>query len=71
MTVSVELKHDVITDLHLTGDFLPLCDAREAMLRQLRGKRLDEVADALNGCNASQWILNLTNEQLITLLTTN
>ena len=71
MTVSVELKHDVITDLHLTGDFLPLCDAREAMLRQLRGKRLDEVADALNGCDASQWILNLTNEQLITLLTTN
>ena len=71
MTVSVELKHDVITDLHLTGDFLPLCDAREAMLRRLRGKRLDEVADALNGCNASLWILNLTNEQLITLLTTN
>ena len=68
MTVSVELKHDVISDLHLSGDFLPLCDAQEALLQHLRGKRLDEVTDALNGCDAGKWILNLTNEQLVKLL---
>ena len=68
MTVSVELKHDVISDLHLSGDFLSLCDAQEALLQHLRGKRLDEVTDALNGCDAGKWILNLTNEQLVKLL---
>ena len=68
--VNLTLKHGTINDLVLTGDFLPLCDARECILRRLRGKHLDEVADALDGCDAGEWILNLTNEQLITLLTT-
>ena len=72
--VTVELNHDVIHDLKLTGDFLPVCDdARDAMLGQLRGVKLEPEAlrKALEGCDAGQWILNLTNEQLITLLTTN
>ena len=69
--LNVELKRDAIHDLHLTGDFLPLCDAREAMLDRLRGVRLeaDDLHKALAGRDAGQWILNLTNEQLITLLT--
>lgn len=69
--VSMELKGGKIHDLHLTGDFLPLCDAREAMLDTLRGARLeaDDLHKALAGSDAGQWILNLTNEQLITLLT--
>ena len=69
--VSIELKGGEIHDLHLTGDFLPLCDAREAMLDTLRGARLeaDDLHKALAGSDAGQWILNLTNEQLITLLT--
>ena len=68
--VKMELKHDVIHDLHLAGDFLPLCDAREAMLDKLRGVKLETAAlqAALNGCDAGKWIMNLTNEQLITLL---
>ena len=71
VNVSVELKHEAIHDLHLTGDFLPLCDAREAMLSRLRGVKLSTKAlcAALDGCDAGQWILNLTNQQLITLLT--
>ena len=69
--ISVELKHDVIHDLHLRGDFLPLCDAREALLEALRGVKLEteDLQAALKDCDAGQWILNLTNERLITLLT--
>ena len=68
--INLEMRHDLIEDLHLTGDFLPLCDVRGEMLKRLKGKRLDEVPAALEGCDASRWILNLTNEQLIILLTT-
>lgn len=69
--VVLELKHGSINDLHLTGDFLPLCDARQAMLDALRGTKLEIQAlqAALDGHDAGQWILNLTNKQLITLLT--
>lgn len=70
--VSLELQHDAIHDLHLTGDFLPLCsNVREVMLDKLRGAKLDagSLHNALKGCDAGQWILNLTNQQLITLLT--
>jgi len=69
---NVQLQHDVIRDLHLTGDFLPLCeDARGTLLAKLRGVKLNaaDLQAALDGCDAGQWILNLTNEQLITLLT--
>ena len=69
--VTVEMNHDVIHDLKLTGDFLPVCDnAREAMLDKLRGVKLeaDALRTALEGSDAGQWILNLTNEQLIKLL---
>lgn len=70
--LNIELHHDVIRDLHLTGDFLPVCeDVRLALLERLKGSRLttDALETALDGCDASRWILNLTNEQLITLLT--
>ena len=68
--VNVQLKHGVIHDLHLEGDFLPLCDAREALLDKLRGARLEteNLQRALEDSDAGQWILNLSNEQLITLL---
>ena len=71
--LNITLKGGAIHDLQLTGDFLPLCeDARLPLLERLRGTQLDEASlqAALNGCDAGQWILNLTNEQLITLLTT-
>ena len=68
--VNVKVNHDKVSDLHLTGDFLPLCDAREAMLETLRGVRIepDDLRAALDGKDAGRWILNLTNEQLIKLL---
>lgn len=68
--VNVKLKHDAILDLQLTGDFLPLCDAREAMLDKLLGVKLEasDLRAALDGCDAGRWILNLTNEELIKLL---
>ena len=71
INVKVELKNGVINDLHLDGDFLPLCGAREAMLERLRGVKLETVdlQAALEGCDAGEWIMNLNNEQLITLLT--
>lgn len=67
----IELRHDVVHDLHLTGDFLALCDAREALLDRLRGIVLNPAAlhEALEGYDAGKWIMNLTNEQLISLLT--
>ena len=71
--VTVEMNHNVIRDVKLTGDFLPVCDdARKAMLGKLRGVKLEANAlrTALEGSDAGLWILNLTNEQLITLLTT-
>ncbi len=69
--VDIELRHDVVHDLHLTGDFLALCDAREALLDGLRGRVLNPAAlhEALKGYDAGKWIMNLTNEQLISLLT--
>ena len=68
--VNVELSHGAISNLQLSGDFLPLCDAREAMLERLRGVKPepDDLQSALEGCDAGQWILNLTNEQLVHLL---
>ncbi len=71
--VAIELKGGTVQDLHLKGDFLPLCeDVRQTLLDKLRGVKLTEedLRQALNGCDAGQWILNLTNEKLITLLTT-
>ena len=70
--LNIELQHDVIHDLHLTGDFLPVCeDARATLLEHLRGSKLtpQDLETALDGHDAGQWILNLTNKQLITLLT--
>ena len=69
---NMELKRGTIHDLHLTGDFLPLCeDVREVLLAKLHGVKpeADALRTALSGQDAGQWILNLTNEQLITLLT--
>ena len=69
---SLELSHGAIHDLHLTGDFLPLRDdVRQVLLERLRGVRLtaDDLRQALDGYDAGQWILNLTNQQLITILT--
>ena len=71
--IAIELKGNAVQDLHLRGDFLPLCeDVRQTLLDKLRGVKLtkEDLLEALNGCNAGQWILNLTTEQLITLLTT-
>ena len=71
--INVEMRHSTISDLHLTGDFLPVCDdARQSMLDRLRGAKLEaeDLRTALSGSDAGQWIMNLTNEQLITLLTT-
>ena len=70
--IHVELKHDVVTDLHLTGDFLPLCnDVQAVILDKLRGVKLetDDLHKALEGCDAGQWIMNLSTEQFIKLLT--
>lgn len=71
LTVDMNLKGDAIHDLQLTGDFLALTDAREEMLERLRGVKLtpEALRAALDGHDAGQWILNLTNEQFITLLT--
>jgi len=69
---NIELRHGAIHDLQLTGDFLPLrADVHEVLLDKLRGVKLATVNlhTALAGYDAGQWILNLTNEQLITLLT--
>ena len=68
--VSLDLRHGRIADLRLTGDFLPLCDAREAMLERLQAVRPEakELGRALEGCDAGRWILNLGNRELISLL---
>ena len=69
--LSVELRHGTIHDLKLTGDFLPVCDdVRVAMLERLHGVKLeaDALRNALAGCDAGKWILNLTNEQVVHLL---
>ena len=70
INVNMELKHDLIHDLHLAGDFLPLCDARKELLSALRGVKLETQAlrTALEGLDAGKWILNLTNEQFIRLI---
>ncbi len=72
LLANIEISHDTIHDLHLAGDFLPLCqDARERLLDRLRGVRLDpdDLRKALDGCDVGQLIMNLTNEQFISLLT--
>ena len=72
LLANIEISHDTIHDLHLAGDFLPLCqDARDRLLDRLRGVRLDpdDLRKALDGCDVGQLIMNLTNEQFISLLT--
>ena len=72
LLANIEISHDTIHDLHLAGDFLPLCqDARERLLDRLHGVRLDpdDLRKALDGCDVGQLIMNLTNEQFISLLT--
>ena len=72
LLANIEMSHDTIHDLHLAGDFLSLCqDARERLLDRLRGVRLDpdDLRKALDGCDVGQLIMNLTNEQFISLLT--
>ena len=72
LLANIEMSHDTIHDLHLAGDFLPLCqDARERLLDRLHGVRLDpdDLRKALDGCDVGQLIMNLTNEQFISLLT--
>lgn len=69
--VAIDLKGGVVQDLHLRGDFLPLCeDVRQALLDTLHGVRLTEedLRQALEGHDAGQWVLNLTNERLVHLL---
>lgn len=68
----VVLRDGRIADLHLAGDFLPLCDdPRAAMLGKLKGVRptAGSLQAALADGDADRWILNLTNERLIKLLT--
>lgn len=67
----LEMRHDVVSDLELSGDFFSVGNAREEILRRLQGKRLttEAVTAAFAGCDAGEWILNLKNEQLINLLT--
>ena len=69
--MSITLKGDVIRDLYLSGDFLPLCDAREKLLDKLQGANLTEASlqAALDGSDVGQWIMNLNNKQFISLLT--
>ena len=69
--MSITLKGNVIRDLYLSGDFLPLCDARQKLLDKLQGSTLDvaSLQAALDGCDVGQWIMNLNNQRLITLLT--
>jgi lipoyltransferase/lipoate-protein ligase len=69
--MSITLKGNVIRDLYLSGDFLPLCDAREKLLDKLQGSSLTvaSLQAALDGCDVGQWIMNLNNQRLITLLT--
>ena len=59
-------------DAELEQRRMTRADAREQLLDRLRGVRLTahDLRQALDGCDMGQMILNLTSEQLITLLTT-
>jgi len=72
MTVRIDMNHDIVTHIALTGDYFALADDIEATLNAcLKGVALehDALQAALSSCDMSRLVMNLENNQFINLLT--
>jgi len=71
IAVHLELKHNTIASIELTGDFLMLSDPDRGLLDRLRNCEYTPagIDQALSGVNVSRYIMNLNNVQFINLLT--
>lgn len=68
--VRMEVKNGVIKSVNLIGDYFLTGDLDGSLLPRLRNVMLTEtdIANALEGIHAGDYIRNLTNEQLIHLI---
>ena len=67
--ITLELKHNIIRDINITGDFFVLGDLSQVTGR-LRGAQFtaQAISQALDGINLSHVIMKLTHQQLLGLL---
>ena len=68
MTVGLEMRSDIIHHISLSGDYFMLSDPMPVLNSLLRGKRADEVAEALKDVDMGKHIANLTTTQLTEII---
>ena len=70
-TLSIDAKENVIRKINIAGDFFIVGDIDSMLLSRLKGVALERSAleQALKGVDCSSVIMNMTEEQLINLLT--
>lgn len=68
VAVGLEMRSDIIHHISLSGDYFMLSDPMPALNSLLRGKRIDEAAEALKGIDMGRHIANLTTTQLTEII---
>ena len=68
VAVGLEMRSGIIHRISLSGDYFMLSDPMPALNSLLRGKRIDEAAEALKGIDMGRHIANLTTTQLTEII---
>ena len=68
VAVGLEMRSDIIHHISLSGDYFMLSDPMPALNSLLRGKRIDEAAEALKGIDMGRHIANLTKTHLTEII---
>ena len=71
INMKLEMKHGILRQISISGDFFPIkADFEEALNQKLGGSILERntIADALRDFDMGEYVLNLTNDQFIEIL---
>ena len=66
--VCLKMRHGLVREVHLAGDFFMLKSPDAELSRRLRGKKPEEAAAALQGMDVPEYIANLTAMQLADII---
>ena len=66
--VCLKMRHGLVREVHLAGDFFMLKSPDAELSRRLRGKKPEEAATALQGMDVPEYIANLTAMQLADII---
>lgn len=71
--VNIEINHNTIKNLNISGDFLLVGDVDEMLISRLRGVKFtaESIRNALCDINTADVIMNLRKEDFVELLTAN